>query len=388
MTELSEKPRILIVDDDQKSRLAVRSVIEDLELEVIEAGSGEDALREVLKSEFAMIILDVQMTGINGFETAQIIRERDISSDIPIIFLTGYEHEELQIARGYDLGAVDYMIKPIIPESLRAKVKFSVKYRLELLKAQENEKLKAAKNKLAKSVANLERSNRELDAFAYIASHDLQEPLRGITINANFLLRDFSNPDIAPRLERMVALCERMNKLISDLLFFSRLAQGNDIQLEVIPQKVISRIANGLTEFLEERGGQIRVEGDLPTILSVGAKVEVVFRNLITNALKYNDSKKKTVTVGFMKKLTIKGIRYSNLFFVRDNGIGINESSHEKIFRLFSRLNKESAYGAGTGAGLSFVKKIVEDHGGEIFYAPNPKRGTTFYFSLPLFEVN
>ena len=169
MNELTNKPRILVVDDDEKSRLAVSAVLDDLDIEVVESDSGEQALLQVLHNDFALIILDVRLTGMSGFETARVIREREASRDIPIIFLTGYEKEELQINRGYDLGAVDYMLKPIIPDSLRAKVAFSVKYHRQLLVALEKERL--ASERLKQLVAELERSNSDLDDFAYIASH-------------------------------------------------------------------------------------------------------------------------------------------------------------------------------------------------------------------------
>ena len=220
MTDAQPKPRILVVDDDAGSRTAVKAVLDDLDIDVVEVESGEDALREVLRQDFAMIILDVWLTGMNGFETAQAIRERELSREIPIIFLTGHEQAELQVNRGYDLGAVDYMLKPIVVESLRAKVKFSVKYHLEILKVRENEKLQTASRKLAALVSELERSNRALDEFAYIASHDLKEPLRGIAINANFLLDEEITDPVRKRGERIVELSMRMERLIADLLRF------------------------------------------------------------------------------------------------------------------------------------------------------------------------
>ena len=373
-----QRPHILVVDDDPKSRVAVKAVLEDFDIEIVEAESGEEALHQVLRYDFAMIILDVQLAGINGFETAEAIRQRELSREIPILFLTGYEKSELQVTRGFSIGAVDYMVKPFVAESLRA----NVKYQLELLRALEAERETA--ERLSTFVSDLERSNQELDDFAYIASHDLKEPLRGVAINANFLLNEIEEPSQRKRLTRMVALCDRMHQMISDLLFYSGLSSKDEGQFRVEPRRIIDGILNGLREFLEERGGTVSMEADLPEVQCARARVDVVFRNLIVNAIKYNTKKRKVVKIGFRKSVSLRGWNGKNVFYVKDNGIGINPDDSEKVFKIFSRLNNESEYGPGTGAGLSFVKKIIEGHGGEIVFSENKTGGTTFYFTLPL----
>lgn len=384
MSELVAKPRILVVDEDNKSRVAVRSVLDDLDIEVVEAESGEQALLEILHHDFALIILDVRLTGMNGFETARIIREREMSREIPIIFLTGYEREELQINRDYDLGAVDYMLKPIIPDSLRAKVAFPVKYHRQLLLALEKERL--ASERLKQLVIDLERSNRDLDDFAHIASHDLKEPLRGIAINTDFLLRGKSPQDTTKRLMRIASLSRRMEKLISDLLFSSRLGRQNK-RLECVDSKIIIQgICSELDELIAERNGQVTFETDLPLINAEPSKIKTVFQNIIINALKYNDSKQPTVHIGFTASLKVGRTTHKDVFYIRDNGIGIKMKNEDKIFRIFSRLNREIDHGSGTGAGLSFVKKIVEGYGKKISLFSSVDEGTTFYFGLPLAE--
>lgn len=382
MSELLSKPRILIVDDDEKSRIAVRSVLDDLDIEVVESGSGEQALLKVLHNDFALIILDVRLTGMSGFETARIIREREASREIPIIFLTGYEKEELQVNRGYDLGAVDYMLKPIIPDSLRAKVAFSVKYHRQLLVALEKERL--AKERLKQLVAELERSNSDLDDFAYIASHDLKEPLRGIAINTDFLLRGTDPKETSARLQRIASLSRRMEKLISDLLYFSRLGRSDEQSENVDAKLIVDGICSEIGELINERNGQIIFETDLPMISADPSKVKTVFQNIIVNALKYNDSERPTVHIGFSDATKSARANPENTFYIRDNGIGISKKNEGKIFRIFSRLNREADYGSGTGAGLSFVKKIVESYDGKITVSSTRDRGTTFHFTFPL----
>lgn len=236
---------------------------------------------------------------------------------------------------------------------------------------------------MAKLVQELERSNRELDDFAYTASHDLKEPMRGIAINANLLAREKLSEDGHRRIERINLLTTRLDQLVSDILFFSRLGRGDQRKEDIDPSVVIEGIKTELIEWLQERGGEITVTGILPYIHAERSKVKTVFQNLIVNGLKYNDAERKIVEIGFQSKIEAGGATLRNVYYVSDNGIGIDSSNHDKIFRIFSRLNLEEDYGPGTGAGLSFVRKIIENYNGKITLATQPGKGTTFYFSLP-----
>jgi len=248
---------------------------------------------------------------------------------------------------------------------------------------------KAHSEKLALLVTDLEHSNRELDEFAYIASHDLKEPLRGIGINANFLLRE-KLPDAARvRALRMIELTTRMEQLISDLLFFSRIGRDVTSRVAVQPGQLIAAIRSDLSEWLAERGGEIVEIGQIPTLQAERLKVKTVLQNLCVNGIKYNDKDKKIVEIGFLPRVEIRGSVLQNAIFVRDNGIGIDEKNHDKVFRIFSRLNKRADYPSddvdtGTGSGLAFVRKIIEQHGGTIDFDSVKGRGSTFYFTLPL----
>lgn len=234
----------------------------------------------------------------------------------------------------------------------------------------------------------LERSHRELENFTYVASHDLKEPLRGLTINANFLTREEALSAVGrDRVARMIGLCHRMEQLISDLLFFSQLGRPGRTLENVDPAHIVSTLRISLTETLDERSGTIAIATELPLVHAESAKIKTVFQNLIVNALKYNDALRKVVTIGFRASVEIDGRTLQDMFYVADNGIGIDERNRDRIFGIFSRLNSEKAYGAGTGAGLAFVKKIVEDYGGEITFASRPGKGSTFYFSLPIVDL-
>ena len=238
--------------------------------------------------------------------------------------------------------------------------------------------------KLQSMVSELERSNRELDNFAYVASHDLKEPLRGIAINADLLLREEVSVSGKQRVERMVELTIRMDQLISDLLFFSRLGRGDQSQEDIDPNDVIKGIERELRETLELTNGTLHIETELPQVHADKTKIKIIFQNLIANALRYNDAENRLVNIGFQNRKEINEMLLQNVFYVQDNGIGIDEKNHKKIFRIFTRLNREKDYGKGTGAGLSFVSRIIEEYGNVPTIESQLGQGTTFYFSLPL----
>ena len=236
----------------------------------------------------------------------------------------------------------------------------------------------------AQLIEKLERSNNELDRFAHIASHDLKEPLRGITINADYLKLENLSEKSAKRVDRMVFLCHRLEQLISDLLFYSSLGRKENVNEVVDLNRIVKEIRRSLTELLDERKGRIVIETELPKVLADKSKVRTVLQNLIINGLKYNVSAYREITIGYKNKEKSGDALSCNCFYIRDNGIGIAMKDHDRIFTIFSRLNTEKAYGAGTGAGLSFVRKIIDEYKCDISYVSEPGVGTTFYFSLPI----
>jgi len=233
----------------------------------------------------------------------------------------------------------------------------------------------------------LERSNHELDDFAYIASHDLKEPLRGLHNHAQFLLEDNKeklDEESGRRLERLIYLSERMERLVNDLLYYSRIGRQELAVQKTDINAVIDDIRSTLDMFLADRSARIEAPRILPTISCDKTRITEVFRNLITNAVKYNDNAEKTVEIGFLKSATAPdGSQHENVFSVKDNGRGIAPEFHQDIFRMFKRL-QEGTGGKeeGTGVGLTFVKKIVERHGGKIWLESDIGKGTTFYFTM------
>lgn len=248
------------------------------------------------------------------------------------------------------------------------------------------EEVKRATEELQHYVAALERSNKELDDFAYIASHDLKEPLRGIHNHSCFLLEDnekILDEESAKRLHRLVYLSQRMEQLVNDLLYFSRLGRHELALRETDVNTLIHDIEDTIDHFIKEHNGRIVLPKPLPTITCDAVRVTEVFRNLITNAMKYNDNEEKRVEIGWLESAKDRsGEPVAEVFYVKDNGKGIAPEFHEEVFRIFRRLHANKEKAEGTGVGLTFVKKIIERHGGHIWLESEPGKGSTFYFTL------
>ena len=188
--------------------------------------------------------------------------------------------------------------------------------------------------------------------------------------------------DGANRLDRLIKLSRRMEKLISDLLFYSRIRKGVVGSEQVDLNAIIADIELSLADMMRQRNARLVLPRPLPIVVAVKPHMMTVFQNLIANAIKYNDSEEKIIEVGFAEGGGHEDVLPGPVFHVRDNGIGIDDAHKEDVFRIFRRLNAEKTYGEGTGAGLTFVKKIIENHGGKIWLESEPGKGTTFFFTL------
>lgn len=250
-------------------------------------------------------------------------------------------------------------------------------------------------DELAKVNQELEQSNKELDDFAYIASHDLKEPLRGIHNYSSFLIEDYGNvlnEEGVSKLQTLMRLTQRMENLIDSLLHFSRLGRAELAIAPINLDELVKEVLDVLKMSKRAEGVEFRLSSPLPTIEGDRAQVSELFTNLIGNAIKYNDKVEKWVEIGCLNSTpslnqsTVRELSQSseptNIFYVRDNGIGIREKHLESIFHIFKRLHAPGYYGGGTGAGLTIAKKIVERHGGKIWIESVYGEGSTFYFTL------
>lgn len=247
---------------------------------------------------------------------------------------------------------------------------------------------RAAENEINAYIERLQRSNEELDEFAYIASHDLKEPLRGLSNNAEFLYEDYQqlfDDDGKRRLDRIQYLCRRMENLVDDLLYYSRLGRQDLAYHTVSISELVDDIEQTLVGTLIDDTVNVVLEGVIPDIYCDVTRMREVLRNLITNAIKYNDKPLKEIRVGCLSGEEKHG---DVTLYVKDNGIGIEHRFYDDVFRLFKRLNVEKDEKKGHGVGLTFVKKIIERHGGKIWLQSQVGVGTTFFFTIKQQPLN
>lgn len=235
----------------------------------------------------------------------------------------------------------------------------------------------------------LERSNQELDEFAYVASHDLKEPLRGIHNYATFVIEDYAEllpQDGKDKLGTLTRLSARMEMLINDLLYYSRVGRW-ELACEPVDMNAMLQLArDSLSARLNESGAYVTVPQPLPPAWGDSTRIPEIFQNLISNAIKYNGRPDKYVEVGWLENFSSTGRaagERNHVYYVRDNGIGIRENHLENVFRIFKRLHGRDRYGGGSGAGLTITRKIIQRLGGEIWVDSVFGEGSTFYFTLP-----
>ena len=391
--------------------LSIETVLEPDGYRIVKANSGRQVLKILLSDfDFALILMDVQMPNLNGFETASLIYERERLRHIPIIFITANNYGEENIFKGYRAGAVDYIYKPVNPELLRAKVSVFVDlYRKNhRLLAQEQKLVAINKNleleinerkaseekvielnrELLENIARLETANKDLDLFAFMASHDLQAPLRKIRMFSDRLLSDHRqnmNKDGQMYLSRIQEVSKRMQDLINDILRFSKISGEKESFQEVDLNEVVKEVISEMDGPIREKKAEIILD-PLP-VLPVNAVLMVpLFSNLINNSLKY--SKKQGLPKIHIRHETMPAggkdgdSRYCRIL-IEDNGIGFDQKYAEQIFDMFRRLHPSAEY-EGTGIGLALCKKIVEKHKGFISARGKLGEGAIFIVSLPL----
>lgn len=518
---------ILIVDDRPENIFSLQKLLELNQFKVDSALSGEDALRKILKNTYFLIILDVQMPGMDGFEVAEAITGYSKSKDIPIIFLSAVNTEKRFITKGYSSGAFDYVTKPFDPDILLLKVKTFYRlqqqtrelndiqktlreeievrkqaqselnqsveelrsvlecipqiaftfdaagdvefvnrywyqysfskdmfpqtssgcatiaqciqlavssgnqleselrirplkadsYRIHLLtmtpvkkdnliikwvgiftdiheQKMVNQLLEQRVNErtqeLVKANKELESSNHELQQFAYVASHDLKEPLRKIQVFSHLVKDKFlaQNPEAMNYMDRLINSSERMNKLITDVLNYSKLSITSEFAYTDI-NKIIQEIMVDMELLIQEKQAIIHTS-HIPALEVIPAQIRQVFQNIISNALKFSSKETRPEIIVRAELIGDRDLLahpaanggYCRIT-VTDNGIGFNEIYLDKIFSIFQRLHSREEY-EGTGIGLAIVKKIMDTHNGLIMAKSAEGKGSSFIMVFPV----
>jgi len=409
---------ILIVDDKQENLFSLQKLLQIHNFNVDTAISGEEALRKILKNFYALIILDVQMPGMDGFEVAEAISGFGRSKDIPVLFLSAVKINKTFITRGYHSGGIDYVTKPFDPDVLLLKVKTF--YRLSEQKRELNEMQNVLKDEiefrkkaekelsdlnhslekrvaerteeLYKSNTELENSNNDLQQYASVASHDLKEPLRKIQIYGDRIRKQFLHqmPEAETYMEKIITSSQRMTTLINDLLNYSRLSGEGLFQVTNVNQ-ILEELVSDLEMLITEQHATINIS-PFPEIEVIPGQIRQLFQNLISNSIKFSRKDVPpviTIAVERTAAKQLKGPASSEGEFCRisiaDNGIGFNEIYKDKIFTMFQRLHSKEAF-EGTGIGLAIVKKIIEKHDGVISVQSRENEGTTFTFVIPMHQ--
>ena len=368
-----EKISILLVDDKPENLLALEGILAAPDYNLVKTLSGLGALELILEQEFALILLDVHMPVMDGFETARYLKKREKSRHIPIIFLTAVSIDEKFIFEGYAAGAVDYIIKPFDPYILKSKVSVFVElYR-------QSRQLEHVNKKLQETMKDLEVAYKELESFTYSVSHDLRSPLRAMSSFSQRLLDRYSgsmDEEGRDYLARISGAAQRMGELIEGLLTLSRATRAEIRRESVDLSSLAERIAKDLGRTHPERNVRFTIAEGL-TVQGDPGLLRSVMENLLGNAWKFT-SMREQAHIEFGAAPQSDGKR---AYFVRDNGIGFNMAHATKLFGVFERLHPEKPF-PGTGIGLATVQRIVQRHGGRAWAEASENRGATFYFTL------
>jgi signal transduction histidine kinase len=423
-----EKVNILLVDDQPARLLSYETILADLGQNLVQARSGLEALEKLMKDEFAVVLLDVSMPGMDGFETATLIHEHPRFEKTPIIFVTGVHVTELDRLKGYKLGAVDYVYIPVVPEILRSKVSVLVELhlqrrelqtlnrsleeanrRLELantnLQEEKTRELESLNQTLKRANTDLEHTNhilqsevaeraraemalkeadRHKDEFLAVLAHELRNPLAPIRNAVEIMRRSaLTDPQLAWSRDVIERQVKHLTRLVDDLLDVSRITRGN-INLSREPVAVTTIVARAIETIQPLIADQrheltvdvpeesLEVEGDL-------TRLTQVLGNLLNNAAKYTDPG-GSIAVSAQRVATDVEIR------VRDNGIGIPPELLPRLFQLFTQVDGAAhrAQG-GLGIGLALVRQLIQMHGGSVTaYSQGPGHGSEFLIRLPL----
>ncbi|HEV3026739.1 MAG TPA: hybrid sensor histidine kinase/response regulator [Planctomycetota bacterium] len=365
---------ILIVDDLPENLLALEAILAELGQHIVRATSGQEALRILLDREFAVILLDVRMPKMDGFETAAFIRMRAQSRLTPIIFMTAGDTNVEAVARGYSAGAVDFITKPIQDEMLRSKVKVFVDL---FLKGKE---LAQKADELIRTNQELRAANQQLETFSYTVAHNLRAPLRAMAGFCQILREEYSGKpfdqlgqDYASRVEQGA---QQMDSLIQELLSLCRIAQRAVHLEKVDPGSIIKDVLDRKAPLLHGKC-DVDVSATIPPIRGDRELLHHAISHLVSNAATFSKPRVRSQI-----RIKYEPRPGKVRLWVEDNGIGIPREYHDRIFGAFERLHDGVGF-PGAGMGLAIVKTAMERMGGRVGVESEPGVGSRFWIELP-----
>lgn len=411
----ANRTTVLVIDDDPNNLAIVTGFLEECNFTILVADDGESGLERAEYAQPDLILLDIMMPGIDGYETCRRLKGASGTKDIPVIFMTALSDVEHKV-KGFEAGAVDYVTKPYNREEVLARVGVHLRIReltnnlqqanaflekrveertaelarankeLEeeiLLRRRAEEEIRKLNEELEQRVAirtaELEQSNSQQESFSYSVSHDLRAPLRAIDGFSRILIEEFTHQlpsEAKGYLERICGNAQRMANLIDDLLTFSRLGRQPLTKQKVESTNLVREV---LVEELrdEHQGRQIElIVGDLPPCDADPQLLRQVYLNLLSNAFKYTRKCD-------LARIEVGTVRQDgkHVYYVKDNGAGFDMRYMDKLFGVFQRLHDKQEF-EGTGVGLAIVQNIISRHGGNIWAEAEIDKGATFFFTL------
>jgi len=385
----TERASILLVDDNPKNLLALEATLEPLGHRLVSVRSGDEALRCLLREEFALILMDVRMPDMDGFQTVALIKQRPSMVDIPIIFVSALAREAEDISQGYRYGAVDYLVKPFDPDLLRAKVSVLVALHVQAQRiARQREELVQQRMELRVQEAQrtvAERESRMKDQFLAMISHELRNPLNAIIGWTELLGKfDFDEERVRRAMESIKRNAEAQKRLVDDLIDLSALVTGKfRLRRGLVDVAEVARSAVESARPAAEKK-RIQVEPELQQVEPVpgdAARIGQIVANLLSNAFKFVPEGGKVI-------VRVRRAGEHAQIDVADNGIGITAEDLPRVFERFWQANRPATTeSAGLGLGLAIADQLARLHGGELVAkSGGPNQGATFSLRLPLAE--
>ena len=367
MNTKTYKGSLLIVDDFPTNISVLSQFLEEVGFEVAIAKNGARAIKKAEYANPDLILLDVMMPVMDGFEACRILKSKESTKDIPIIFMTALT-DTVDKVKGFDLGAADYITKPIQQEEVLARINAHIN-------------LRRLQQELQEHTAELEQRNKQLEAFSHTVAHDLKNPLNTVIGYSDELLEictegKLLDADLLEQQKLVAQAGHKMEEIINALLLLAKTVKYTDIEMQALDMSaIIPQVQHRLAYALSSCQAEIILPNSFPTAKGYAPWVEEIWANYISNAIKYGGYPPRLILGAELQDDSM--IR----FWVQDNGEGLSKKAQAKLFTPFSRLHQERA--EGHGLGLSIVQQIVEKFGGEVGVESQVGQGSLFYFTLP-----